>query len=1069
MKKMYSPHKLSTITLSFLIGFTHASDPPVSSDTFTPVPSDIIARQNIVKAKDNVLIVMDDTRKMNKTRFTAMVGGVRIALYNQWFYPTLYSDFNVGWSTYTRDRINTVIRERPIYDIDNSLKQKPNTIEEYNTQMRTLGRRYIDGFNPITNPGMSMMLPTKWSDLAVKEDASGHDFYTNLTNHYYPMLAKNMKYRCAQNHLIIVSATAPDAKPTSGQLGPEQAAKKSTWTSVFENGGNKYDQDKPPGKFNEDGWPKQIIHTHILMIGHDGTSWGFKTASEGKGRFVVENGSSREEIAKAVTKLLTSLARESLPTLAVNPGFSHATTSDSSTLSFQVYRNHDIWASQVKAVELKNSGSDIKEDTVNGTPNTYHQAYSWEKNPKTSYSIVTNTPKDGIQSLNYGDLGKQLDNNSFDLKETNKDQWKNNFVPWLAFWQAEQYIDGKDDDSIGKPGTGYRVRDTLGKGYGQSDSYDRFIGDMLTGNILFSGPANEFKYRSLSSTTAKTTQLNEFMFLSSNDGMTKIYQNQSSSGDNPYAFVFGYIPGAAKRENGQSLIQDIKDRANPDYTKDSMHPHIYLSNGDTRQMTSPRGHNVIVTTIGQGGKGAFALNVGGNTDWNKTEKVGVNAAQDNTQLKDTVPLWDTAAKIEGGVGVGVSDTENIGYTVGAPAVDIVALNRTENKKPVILGDDADVRMAAFIANGAESSEATPTLYIIDTIGAKMHKKGSVNNNSKGKLIAKLSANPVLGNKNSALSTPIPVDLDGDDIADLVYAGDRNGDLYRFDLRGTSPEKWTAQLLFKGSLEQPISSAPSVHVLDKGKKLMVVFGTGSDLYTKDSQDTNEQALYGIIDDVSADITIPVTQDNLQKQTLSITDIKYRTVSPKKLSEEELKNKQKGWFIPLNKTGEKIINDVDVRNGTVYANTVIFRPKKQSDDPLPETRCSTSTANADSWLLMVKAENGGLADKQVSGMKNKDGEYIAGLYFEGSMLNSPNFLSPSLNLVTGQGFAHNENGIRTKTGQSQFGQDKVEQEKGCVKGKTYIYIPDPDNPSNRIAKQIICAASKGLTRRISWRII
>ncbi|WP_434779148.1 pilus assembly protein [Neisseria sp. Ec49-e6-T10] len=1072
MKSIYKTNQLSTLALGILFfSISHASSP------FIPVPPNIIAKQKFKAAKDNLLIILDDSKGMNKTvrpanmtRFeTALLGlnntlNANIDYRDPYKYLDIYSDFNVGLSPFSRtavgNRYTTVL---PIIDLEQFLKTIPKDAKEYKEAMAALGNDLIYKGNIKIQNGIMPLTFSPVSKWTLDTKSSKGNVYDNLNSYFYPTVVGNsMKYRCANNHVIIITNAIPaDYKNTINStryITPKLAASMDRWASVHTGnfwdallnpGTNKLDQDTPPGTFNENGWPKQTIHTHYVLMNDGGDKdpileWGKISAKESQGYVQYVPGTRWEDVANAIQSILREIKREPLPSLAVNPGFSHVTTGQLNSLGFQVYTNTDIWASQVRAVVLKPDGT---EDKYGGRTNSLVQAYPWSETPEKGYSIVIQTPQHGVQPLNSGDLGKNLSNVSFDLSNTDTNEWKEKFIPWLAFWQKE-----------GDKGSPYRVRGE------KANDYDRFIGDMLSGNILFSGPVHDFKYKLLlDSENDVSTKLNEFMFLSSNDGMTKIYQNQNATGQNPYTFIFGYISGAAKRENGRSLIQDIKDRANPDYTKDDMYPHIYLSNGDTRQLTSPRGQNIIVTTLGQAGRGAFALNVGGNTDWDSTKKVGINAAQNSIQLKDTVPLWDTAAPIKGGSGVGVIGTENIGYTIGAPAIDLIALTRTEEKQAITSGENSDVRMAAFISNGPESAEQTPTLYIIDTIGAKMHKKGSIENNTQGQLIAALNV-PALNLSNSALSTPTPVDLDGDDIADLVYAGDRNGNMYRFDLRGQSPKDWKVQLLFKGDTNQPISTAPSIHIKQKGSKLFVVFGTGSDIYNKDTTDVSQQALYGVIDDVTKDIAIPTTVSDLLEQELSISgDLKYRTVSSNPINSEH-----KGWFIKLNQTGEKIVRDIEVRNGTVYANTAIFKPAKKNET-VAETKCDASTANANSWLLMVKAESGGLVDKKASGIKDKNGEYIAGISFESIMLGSPNFLSPSLNLITGQGFAHNENGIRTKTGQSQFGQDKVEQEKGCVKGKTYIYIPDPDNPSNRIAKEIICAANKGLTRRISWRIL
>ena len=105
---------------------------------------------------------------------------------------------------------------------------------------------------------------------------------------------------------------------------------------------------------------------------------------------------------------------------------------------------------------------------------------------------------------------------------------------------------------------------------------------------------------------------------------------------------------------------------------------------------------------------------------------------------------------------------------------------------------------------------------------------------------------------AGLSTPTLVDTDFDGIVDIAYAGDRYGNMFRFDLSGETPSEWSAQMIFQGSGNQPITSAPAVSRRGKDK-YVVIFGTGSEIYQNELEGTNGQinAVYGIYDDVSTD--------------------------------------------------------------------------------------------------------------------------------------------------------------------------------------------------------------------------
>ncbi|HFC0167389.1 TPA: pilus assembly/adherence protein PilC, partial [Neisseria gonorrhoeae] len=94
-----------------------------------------------------------------------------------------------------------------------------------------------------------------------------------------------------------------------------------------------------------------------------------------------------------------------------------------------------------------------------------------------------------------------------------------------------------------------------------------------------------------------------------------------------------------------------------------------------------------------------------------------------------------------------------------------------------------------------------------------------------------------------LSSPTLVDKDLDGTVDIAYAGDRGGNMYRFDLSDSDSSKWSVSTIFEGG--KPITSAPAVSRL--ADKRVVIFGTGSDLSEEDVLNTDEQYIYGIFDD------------------------------------------------------------------------------------------------------------------------------------------------------------------------------------------------------------------------------
>ncbi|HFC2126891.1 TPA: PilC family type IV pilus tip adhesin, partial [Neisseria gonorrhoeae] len=117
-----------------------------------------------------------------------------------------------------------------------------------------------------------------------------------------------------------------------------------------------------------------------------------------------------------------------------------------------------------------------------------------------------------------------------------------------------------------------------------------------------------------------------------------------------------------------------------------------------------------------------------------------------------------------------------------------------------------------------------------------------------------------------LSSPTLVDKDLDGTVDIAYAGDRGGNMYRFDLSDSDSSKWSVSTIFEGG--KPITSAPAVSRL--ADKRVVIFGTGSDLSEEDVVGTDQQYIYGIFDDDKGTVKVTVqngTGGGLLEQTLT----------------------------------------------------------------------------------------------------------------------------------------------------------------------------------------------------------
>ncbi|HFC3272033.1 TPA: PilC family type IV pilus tip adhesin, partial [Neisseria gonorrhoeae] len=340
------------------------------------------------------------------------------------------------------------------------------------------------------------------------------------------------------------------------------------------------------------------------------------------------------------------------------------------------------------------------------------------------------------------------------------------------------------------------------------------------------GPGNDDKFKSINQKPEKYSQryrirengnrdlgdivnspivaVGGYLATAANDGMVHIFKKNGGSDERSYNLKLSYIPGTMPRQyfdndtsalKDSTLAQELRAFAEKGYVGDR-----YGVDGGfvLRQVElSGQKHVFMFGAMGLGGRGAYALDL----------------SKINENYPAAAPLFD----VKNGDNNGKNRVKvELGYTVGTPQI----------------GKIRNGKYAAFLASGYAAKEiGGPTnktaLYVYDL------------KNTLGTPIAKIEVEDGKG----GLSSPTLVDKDLDGTVDIAYAGDRGGNMYRFDLSDSNPDKWSVRTIFQGT--KPITSAPAVSRL--ADKRVVIFGTGSDLSEQDVLDTEEQYIYGIFDD------------------------------------------------------------------------------------------------------------------------------------------------------------------------------------------------------------------------------
>ena len=374
---------------------------------------------------------------------------------------------------------------------------------------------------------------------------------------------------------------------------------------------------------------------------------------------------------------------------------------------------------------------------------------------------------------------------------------------------------------------------------------------------------------------------NNTVFVGANDGMLHAFNATTG------VEAFAYIPS--------QMLSRLKKLSEIDYGS-SANPHQYFVDGDIAVSSTAQttGHNYLVSTLGQGGKGIFGLDV-----------------TTPGSFATTNVLWEY---------FNTSDAD-LGYMLGRPT--IAKMN--------------DGSMAVIVGNGYNSSGGKAVLYIF--------------NLTDGTILKKIDT---LVTGDNGLASPGVFDSDNDGDIDVIYAGDLKGNVWKFDVSNSNKSLWdvafksgtTPEPLFiakdpSGNV-QPITAQITVAVNDVATdtinvgKRFIHFGTGSYFRTADPNDKQIQTWYGLIDQGSQITSTRLSGDytELKKRTiLEEGALSSRPVRTFSVSTANDMSGKKGWYIDLikpnvtgdaAKEGERIVTSSKVYNlaePTLIASSII----------------------------------------------------------------------------------------------------------------------------------------------------
>jgi type IV pilus assembly protein PilY1 len=462
---------------------------------------------------------------------------------------------------------------------------------------------------------------------------------------------------------------------------------------------------------------------------------------------------------------------------------------------------------------------------------------------------------------------------------------------------------------------------------GQFRNRTHILGDIIFSNPTYvAGPATFNLSSSYLAFAAAHAHRSPVIYVGANDGMLHAFDATSGNATSG-SELFAYIP--------RGVYGNLINLASPFYNG----RHLFYVDGSPQvadvQFADSTWHSVLFGNEGAGGKSIFAIDV--------TDPATIVS---EATLASHV-LWDFT-HIDMGLGFA---------------------------NPVLANTNSGTLL--FVGNGYDSINEKPFLYALNPQTGVTF--------SKVDLCAAVPTACNLAVANG-LSTPVVVNTSGQSTAsaNMVYAGDLQGNLWRIDISDPVPTNWTVSVLLQargpGGVPQPITTPPTVTLNPRYPQLagtMVFVGTGQLLGLPDLGNTSVQSIYGVYDPPGGYATplmpgrAPAASDLVQQFLTSATigGVNVATVTNNAVSLPTTK----GWFIDLTlNSGERVVNPPQLRSGTIIVTSTVPAPNSCSQGGLSFSYF-INFANGSAFTTPQFDVNGDHLLNQSDMVHNADGSY------------------------------------------------------------------------------------------------
>jgi Tfp pilus tip-associated adhesin PilY1 len=395
--------------------------------------------------------------------------------------------------------------------------------------------------------------------------------------------------------------------------------------------------------------------------------------------------------------------------------------------------------------------------------------------------------------------------------------------------------------------------------------------------------------------------------------------------------LLAYLPASL---NGTGLTGGWHSLTDPNQSRNAYvdgTPAVF----DVKLSSGRKGwRTLLFGSLNRGGRGIFALDV-------------TNPAGFSEKNAKEIVLWEFMGCHKQGCttsqgAVHNADDPHMGYSYSQP----VAAQMNNGEAMVIFGN------GDTLDNAYSDKDSGKAQLFIASIAGGIDGSWALNKN-----YWRIPVGTVDATRNNGLSSVTVGDVDGNGIADRIYAGDLYGNLWVFDVSSSNPNDWGIAPEFKGKPlfttgeSQPITTSLSVirhpTIEDPSNtNLMVLFGTGTYREESEKVQSSKQAFYGVWDRGRG----ALQRQHLVSQKFLLNNNKARVTDPHLKVDYASKRAggaggHYGWYIDLPAEQERVIYRSLVLGDLVYFNTLI--PRKHSN-------------LSGGWEMVVKTLNGGSPD-------------------------------------------------------------------------------------------------------------